>query len=120
MEDKEIQNNSENLSDNELLSDLNNDFTIDSEDMEFSHKKEIIEVREEPKENTKQETPDDINFNKTSAHDLITVRPVKFQEFEKEEIIPSIKKNLDIMQDVMMHISVEIGKTKSSIREVME
>lgn len=120
MEDKEIQNNSENLSDNELLSDLNNDFTIDSEDMEFSHKKEIIEVREEPKENTKQETPDDINFNKTSVHDLITVRPVKFQEFEKEEIIPSIKKNLDIMQDVMMHISVEIGKTKSSIREVME
>lgn len=120
MEDKEIQNNSENLSDNELLSDLNNDFTIDSEDMEFSHKKEIIEVREEPKENTKQEIPDDINFNKTSAHDLITVRPVKFQEFEKEEIIPSIKKNLDIMQDVMMHISVEIGKTKSSIREVME
>ncbi len=120
MEDKEIQNNSENLSDNELLSDLNNDFTIDSEDMEFSHKKEIIEVREEPKENTKQETSDDINFNKTSAHDLITVRPVKFQEFEKEEIIPSIKKNLDIMQDVMMHISVEIGKTKSSIREVME
>lgn len=120
MEDKEIQNNSENLSDNELLSDLNNDFTIDSEDMEFSHKKEIIKVREEPKENTKQETPDDINFNKTSAHDLITVRPVKFQEFEKEEIIPSIKKNLDIMQDVMMHISVEIGKTKSSIREVME
>ena len=120
MEDKEIQNNSENLSDNELLSDLNNDFTIDSEDMEFSHKKEIIEVREEPKENTKQETFDDTNFNKTSAHDLITVRPVKFQEFEKEEIIPSIKKNLDIMQDVMMHISVEIGKTKSSIREVME
>ena len=120
MEDKEIQNNSENLSDNELLSDLNNDFTIDSEDMEFSHKKEIIEVREEPKENTKQERPDDINFNKTSVHDLITVRPVKFQEFEKEEIIPSIKKNLDIMQDVMMHISVEIGKTKSSIREVME
>ena len=120
MEDKEIQNNSENLSDNELLSDLNNDFTIDSEDMEFSHKKEIIEVREESKENTKQETPDDTNFNKTSAHDLITVRPVKFQEFEKEEIIPSIKKNLDIMQDVMMHISVEIGKTKSSIREVME
>lgn len=51
---------------------------------------------------------------------LITVRPVKFQQFEDSEPNRSIKKNLDIMQDISMHVSVELGKTKSSIREVME
>ena len=51
---------------------------------------------------------------------LITVRPVKFQQFEQIPPIRTIKKNLDIMQDVSMHVSVELGRTKSSIREVME
>lgn len=51
---------------------------------------------------------------------MITVRPVKFQEFEQTPPNRSIKKNLDILQDVSMHISVELGRTKSSIREVME
>lgn len=124
MEDKEIQNNSENLSDNELLSDLNNDFTSTNEDIDIIEESEIIETQETENKiselNEKEVIENDINLNKTPAQELITVRPVKFQEFEKEEIIPSIKKNLDIMQDVTMHISVEIGKTKSSIREVME
>lgn len=51
---------------------------------------------------------------------LITVRPVKFQQFEKNVQNRAIKKNLDIMQDISMHVSVELGRTKSSIREVME
>ena len=55
-----------------------------------------------------------------SSEDLITVRPVKFQEFELSEPNRTIKKNLDIMQDVSMHISVELGRTKSTIRDVME
>ncbi len=51
---------------------------------------------------------------------MITVRPVKFQEFEQTPPNRSIKKNLDILQDVSMHVSVELGRTKSSIRDVME
>ena len=50
---------------------------------------------------------------------LITVRPVKFQEFENTPPNRTIKKNLDLIQDVTMHVSVELGRTKSSIREVM-
>lgn len=52
--------------------------------------------------------------------ELITVRPVKFQTFEDTPPNRSIKKNLDILQDISMHVSVELGRTKSSIREVME
>ncbi len=50
---------------------------------------------------------------------LITVRPVKFEEFKDNNVNRSIKRNLDIMQDIPMHITVEIGKTTSSIKEVM-
>ena len=52
--------------------------------------------------------------------ELITVRPVKFQQFEECEPNRAIKKNLDILQDISMHVSVELGRTKTSIREVME
>lgn len=62
----------------------------------------------------------EIDEPRAPAKELVTVRPVKFEEFENEGIVPVIKKNLDIMQDIIMHVSVEIGKTKSSIREVME
>ena len=56
----------------------------------------------------------------SQSNELITVRPVKFPKFEQTPPVRTIKKNLDIMQDVSMHVSVELGRTKSSIREVME
>ena len=60
------------------------------------------------------------NDDESTSQEMITVRPVKFQQFEMEEPNRSIKRNLDIMQDVSMHISVELGKTKSTIKEVMD
>ena len=62
---------------------------------------------------------DDFEEEESTAEELITVRPVKFQQFENVSPNRTIKKNLDIMQDVSMHISVELGRTKSTIREVM-
>lgn len=62
----------------------------------------------------------ELDVKQDETQDLITVRPVKFQQFEQTPPNRAIKKNLDIMQDVSMHISVELGRTKSSIREVME
>ena len=62
----------------------------------------------------------DENDPENASEELITVRPVKFQQFETSEPNRSIKKNLDIMQDVSMHISVELGKAKSTIKEVMD
>ena len=61
-----------------------------------------------------------IQNENTISNDLITVRPVKFQEFEQIEPIRVIKKNLDIMQDILLHVSVELGRTNSTIRDVMD
>lgn len=58
--------------------------------------------------------------NQPKEDELISVRPVKFQQFEQTPPNRSIKKNLDIMQDISMHVSVELGRTKSSIREIMD
>ena len=66
------------------------------------------------------QTADVEMISENQAEELITVRPVKFQDFEPVEPNRAIKKNLDIMQDVMMHVSVELGKSKLSIKEVME
>ena len=57
--------------------------------------------------------------NEENPQELITVRPIKFQEFEPKTPNRAIKKNLDILQDVLMHVSVELGRTKSSIKEVI-
>lgn len=62
----------------------------------------------------------DDNEDENQPTDIVTVRPVKFKKFEPTEPVRAIKKNLDIMQDVLMHISVELGRTKSSIKEVMD
>ena len=83
-------------------------------------KEENEEVEQEvtPQETSFAEEIDEIRENETQ--DLITVRPVKFQQFEQAPPNRAIKKNLDIMQDVSMHVSVELGRTKSSIKDVME
>ena len=72
------------------------------------------------KEQVSEEIQEDVAENEEQSQDLITVRPVKFQEFEPVPPNRTIKKNLDIMQDVSMHVSVELGRTKSTIREVMD
>ncbi len=73
----------------------------------------------EPNDSTFDETKQDNSDEKGTA-ELVTVRPVRFQEFDEIVENRSIKKNLDILQDIPMHVSVELGRTKSSIKEVMD
>ena len=101
-----MEKNKNNINNEDLTSELNNqDLSNEKFDNEFElEKSNSINLEEENTENNQ----------------LITVRPVKFQEFENLTVNHAIKKNLDIMLDIPMHISVELGRTKSSIREVME
>ena len=70
-----------------------------------------------PKEKINLKFGDD---GENQANDsLITVRPVRFQEFDEPKLNLSMKKNLDIMQDIPMHITVELGRTKSTIKDII-
>ncbi|MBQ8848450.1 MAG: flagellar motor switch protein FliN [Candidatus Gastranaerophilales bacterium] len=139
---KENNNNiEENIDELEKPSELPTEEELESQNIEnniendFS-KEEIIEEnkikeefqQEEIKENIAQEKQikniaplisDNEEFEEP-IEKMVTVRPVKFQEFENTPPVCSIKKNLDIMQDITLHVSVELGRTKSSIKEVME
>lgn len=89
-----------------------------------NEEKDIKETAQENEIVSSKEAEDVLALDDTveqqENEELITVRPVKFQTFEDTPPNRSIKKNLDILQDISMHISVELGRTKSSIREVME
>ena len=100
--------------------ELENNSIFDTEEnIEENSKEETEEIeQEEPKEELKEELENEEAQKKDNS--LITVRPVRFPEFKDETTNRQIKKNLDILQDISMHISVEIGRTHSTIREVMD
>ena len=114
----------------EDIQNLNNEDASDEPKAEFDiTEKEISENEEEGKPQAEEKTPlqvldedeeDDDTEEKDTPQGVVTVRPVKFKKFEATPPIRTIKKNLDIMQDVSMHVSVELGRTKLSIKEVMD
>lgn len=107
------------------LSDIQDEKDISDNDLDVQPQQEeaaLVEDKSptelENKDNGVEPKEDLFEFD--DPNKMITVRPVKFQQFEMVEPNRSIKRNLDIMQDVSMHISVELGKTKSTIKEVMD
>lgn len=125
-ENKENLNNEENNLDNlSSMFDENQESMFSSSEIEVAKEDtyDILNPLDEIQnvEETKENIVQDINLDEENENpnNLITVRPVKFQEFPKENVNRAIKKNLDILQDISMRISVEIGRTNSSIREIM-
>ena len=119
----------ENFEENheEVLEEKENEIIEDDVENIFDEELEAVEenvIEEVAKVETNKafvSTIEDFEEEKIQeAEELITVRPVKFQEFEKPTQRRTIKKNLDILQDISMHVSVELGRTKSSIKEVMD
>ena len=108
-EDKNLDNELENIENS--TDDLTS--SVDIIANELSNETEI--------QTTQQLDTEEFDSNiETNPQDMITVRPIKFQEFEMTEPNRTIKRNLDIMQDISMHISVELGRAKSTIRDVMD
>ena len=106
-----------------MMDEENKDQEINSQEPDFSNILDEIGIEKNTEtsfdNNQSAITQEEIDETPSQLIDE-NVRPVKFQEFKETPPIRSIKKNLDILQDVSMHISVELGRTKSSIREVIE
>ncbi len=66
----------------------------------------------------KEENSNIIN-NKESKKDYVNVKKVNFQSFDKNEKI-RYNESIDIIQDIPVEISVELGRTKKKISEVLE
>lgn len=78
----------------------------------------------EPEE-MKDATTDDMDFNSDvfSEHEdkTVTVQPVQFASFEDlDQVQGPPNQNLNILLDVKLQLSVELGKTELPIKKVLE
>ncbi len=82
-----------------------------------------VQAVEEPKKDWKEQTPKIGSPVPLGENlDMVTVSPVEFSSFDDEETILSEnpKKNLDIVQDVKMHITVELGRARCSVKKILD
>lgn len=53
--------------------------------------------------------------------EIVTVQPVTFASFENDELVVGPpRKNLDIMQDVHIRITVELGRTRMKVKKLLD
>ena|GEM_PF-6749132 len=53
--------------------------------------------------------------------ELVTVQPVRFANFDNDDqTVGPPRKNLDIMQDVGMRLTVELGRTRMKVRKLLD
>lgn len=97
-----------------------------NEDMETNAEESVQITSEELKklsQNSYESEQKDKTDIYTSQHqekeDLINVRPVSFQPLEQMESKPS-DKNIQMIMDVPLQVSVELGRTKKLIKEILE
>ena len=85
---------------------------------------ETLEIQEEKQELGYEpvKTPEYEQKQPKGSIDLVTVSPVEFVSFEdnEERLSDDPKANLDIMQDVKMHITVELGRARSSVKKILD
>ena len=69
-------------------------------------------------EETDSPTPTLADYN---PDDAVTVQPVKFASFEDTEHLQGeVNKNLDILMDVKLQMTVELGRAELPIKKVLE
>jgi len=74
----------------------------------------------EIKGNTQKISVDELD-GQNDQIDLVTVCGVRFESFEDDDSANETpQKNLDIMGDVTMKVTVELGRTKSSVKKVLD
>ena len=84
------------------------------------------EKEEKTQENEQAQTaePKEMSFETVSSHETdksVTVQPVQFASFEDmDQIQGTENQNLNILLDVKLQLSVELGRTDLPIKKVLE
>ena len=78
-------------------------------------------------EETSQEEPKEMTFETVQGHEVhnadksVTVQPVQFASFEDlDQVQGPQNQNLNILLDVKLQLSVELGRTDLPIKKVLE
>lgn len=85
---------------------------------------EADEVLESPAEETESSAQGDestISFPDGEMDRTVTVQPIKFASFEDlSQTQGETNKNLDILMDIRLQLTVELGRTELPIKKVLE
>ncbi len=99
---------------NELNSDVNANETESSSDSEF------VENIADTSDSTAN-VNEDISHSSHQDSSTVTVQPVQFASFEDlDQVQGPQNQNLNILLDVKLQMSVELGKTELPIKKVLE
>lgn len=127
----------ENLIDSEIMQLLPLSFAKDLVNGLLNPTIQQEEPKEQPKQEIKQEVkPETKAVNQNAAKPVntsvqadrvsarpkqkVNVQPAAFQSFDEPEEQSNIKENIDFLLDVPLQISVELGKTKKLIKDILE
>ncbi|MEB3287184.1 MAG: flagellar motor switch protein FliN [Vampirovibrionales bacterium] len=67
------------------------------------------------------DTSTNASVSTSKAVDPVTVRPVDFSSFDQQhQVYGEENKNLDLVMDVTLSLTVELGRTQLSIKDVLE
>lgn len=58
--------------------------------------------------------------NSSSHVNNIPVQPAVFSSFDEVQVTPSETRNLNMLLDIPLQVTVELGKTKRSVKEILE
>jgi flagellar motor switch protein FliN len=71
---------------------------------------------------TKQEavTPQHIGGQGSYSQQPVNVEPASFTNFEQQSLSNQEAKNLDMLLDIPLQVTVELGRTKRSVKDILE
>ncbi len=108
--DNMLYGDSEDLSSNENNNNNNNN----NNKPIFVDNSYVQEVSNVTQENT-------YNQNKQHLEPPVNVQPVKFESFEAQSVNSNnMPENIEIIKDVLLNVTVELGRTKKSIDDILE
>jgi flagellar motor switch protein FliN/FliY len=81
-----------------------------------------VQQRQQPKQNIINNRYDDKQVNEPVArteHKVVNVQPVQYQTFDNEQWSAE-KESIELIMDVPLEITVELGRTKKLIKDILE
>jgi flagellar motor switch protein FliN/FliY len=81
-----------------------------------------VQQRQQPKQNIINNGYDDRQANEPVArteHKVVNVQPVQYQTFDNEQWSAE-KESIELIMDVPLEITVELGRTKKLIKDILE
>lgn len=108
---QELYNMSEPADETSSADDANLDEGISDDLGEILNETDTNKVQENRQEEQRQDV--------STQQDKVTVKPVHFQSFKEDEH-PKQSASLDLIRDVPLRVTVELGRTRKSIQEILE